>query len=113
MTVTFQGTDIGKDKGSLIMAKRQDIQSQVQRQPVIPPRPQRQRRRFNSSLVLVPLSLLFAAWVLNRIKPAIGVSDIVNVLGIRNRERASMLIVLALTLLAILAIVRILRRSRR
>jgi len=95
------------------MAKRQDINRQLQMQSVTPVRPQRQSHSFRSSLILVPLSLLTAAWILNRIDPAITWGDIMYILGIQNRERASMLIVLALTLMAILAIRWVLRGNKK
>ena len=87
------------------------------RQPLNRPtahfQPRRPRFRFRPALILVPLSLIFAAWVLNRIRPVIGWDDIMDLLGIRNRQRASMVIVLGLTLLAILLIKRILGKNRQ
>jgi hypothetical protein len=114
--VTATGTelqDIGNDSGASIMAKRPNINRQTGRQPMVYLRPRKPRFRFRSSLVLVPLALLLAAWVLNRIDPAISWDNILFMLGVRNRQRASMLIVLALTLLAILLIKRILGKNRR
>jgi hypothetical protein len=95
------------------MAKRQIIQEQRKNQHVIPQRPQKPKSRFRSSLFLVPMSLLVAAWFLSSIRPSISWSGILYMLGIRNRERASMLIVLGITLLAILVIKRILVGGRK
>jgi len=71
------------------------------------------RLRLRSSLLLVPLCLLFAAWVLNRIRPSITWSWLLYVLGVRDYQRASMVIVLGITLSAILLIKRILRGNGR
>ncbi len=65
--------------------------------------------RFRWALVLVPLACLFAAWVLNNIKPTLEWDDISRSLGVRNHGRYSMLAVLGLLLLGILAVIRIYR----
>lgn len=108
---TVTGADTGKDFGALNMAKIPNIYRQPRNQPRRPFRPR--RLRFRSSLLLVPLALLLAAWVLNRIRPSVSWGEIFYFLGVRNYQRASMVTVLALTLLAILLIKRILRRNRR
>ena len=96
------------------MAKLPINYRQTPNRPAANFRPQRPRFRFRSALILVPLSLIFAAWVLNRIKPSITTwYELFVLLGIRDYRRASMVVALGLTLLAILLIIKILTRKKR
>jgi hypothetical protein len=89
------------------MAKTQDHQMRDSRRPAVSLPPPRPRHRLRASLVLVPMSLLLAAWVLNRVQPAMRWPDILQLLGVRDRQRFSMLAVLILTLAAIWFVKRI------
>jgi len=65
--------------------------------------------RFRWALVLVPLGLILASWVLSNIEPTLDWDNISNFLGVRNRGRYSMLAALGLLLVGILAVIRIYR----
>jgi hypothetical protein len=65
--------------------------------------------RFRWALVLVPLAIIFAVWVLNNIEPTLDWDDVSNFLGVRNRGRYSMLAALGLLLLGILFVIRLYR----
>jgi hypothetical protein len=111
--VRTTGADIDKDFGVLNMAKIPNIYRRPANRPMGPFRPRKPRFMLHPNLILIPLVLIFAAWLLNRIRPSITWYEIFIFLGIRDYRRASMVVVLGLTLLAILLIKKILTRNKR
>jgi hypothetical protein len=94
------------------MAKTKNDVGRNDDQPDVLLQPPRPRRRLRPDLVLVPLALALAAWILGSIQPAIVWDDILRQLPIpeQDKERFSMLIVLILTCSAILLIKHIVER---
>jgi len=80
---------------------------------VLVPRKPRPRPRFRWSIVLVPLALLFAAWVLGNSRPAGTWHEIMECLHVRNAERYTRLACLGVLVVCIVLVVRILDHGRK
>ena len=82
-------------------------------------RPRRKRRkppqrwRPKWSILLVPAAILLGAYVISHIEPAFTWDQVMRELGIRNRERYTMLMCLGLVIVGIVAIARVLRDDKK
>ncbi|HEG43333.1 MAG TPA: hypothetical protein ENH94_04705 [Phycisphaerales bacterium] len=96
------------------MAKIPRNYKQFRNQPAFYRPPRKPRFEFRWAIVLVPLALIFATWVLNSIRPIIGWDDIMDLLAVKGgRQRYSMLAILGLTCLGYLTIKRIVENDRK
>lgn len=93
--------------------QRRQRQASRYRPMVVVPRRPRAKPRFRWSIVLVPLALLFAAWVIGNVKPAGTWADVLDFLRVRHRERYSMLACSGLVVICVVLIARILGSTKK
>jgi len=79
---------------------------------VVHPRP-KGRKRFRWWLIWLPASIVCLAWLMTGIHVGHPWDGVMSALGVHNRERYSMLAVLALVCGAVVAVARILRSGSR
>ncbi len=91
--------------------QQQDDETQQAPQAPHPARPQ-PRLQFHWAWILVPAALLLMAYVLHHSQSAVTWEQIMDMLGVHNRERYTMLFHLCLALTLVVATVRILRHRR-
>ena len=85
----------------------------VQQGPVTTPPPKRRRRyRFRWAWVLVPLTLMFLAWLATGVKVAVRFDDIMRALSVRNTLRYRQLATMGLLAIGLVAILKVLSRSK-
>jgi len=75
----------------------------------IPRRPRARRRRFRWFLVLAPLVVLGFMWIAQGIEPSLQWSQLLDLLGVKNRDRYTRLFTLGCVATAFVAILRILK----
>lgn len=80
-----------------------------QQVPVDPPQKQRRKRRFNWSIVLIPIVVLSIYWIVSKIKPAGSWQDFMDYIDIENQQRFTMVAVLGIVVCCICAVARVLR----
>ena len=83
-----------------------------QRRPrfVRPPRPRRSRH-FRWAIVLVPVGVFLAIWILSSIRVGFSWEDVMDALRVLNRPRYTQIAVLGLVCVGVVAIFRVLRGS--
>jgi hypothetical protein len=69
-------------------------------------------RRFRWEIILVPLTILAAAWFINGIALSFTWEDTMHFLAVRDKARYTRLAVLGITLIAICAAWRVLREGK-
>ncbi len=94
------------------MEGRRQRRQPGRRPVVIVRRPHRPRTTVRWSVLLVPLAILFAAWVISGIQPAGTWKEVMDFLHVKNRERYTQLACLGVALIAIVAIARVLGYGR-
>ena len=75
-------------------------------------RPRKKRLRGRWYLLLVPLLVLLAMWLAQGLEPARSWDEVMDSLGVRNRELYTQLMTLSVLIVAGLAVLRILGRGR-
>ena len=81
-------------------------------QQQIPGRRRTRRRCFHWFLVLVPLVILFFMWLAQGIEPSLHWTQLLDLLGVKNRDRYTRLFTLGCIATAFVAILRILKGHR-
>ena len=87
------------------------VNQQRRRPRIVMIRP-RKKWQFRWQFLLIPLALITAVWFLGRIDPAITWDEVMDALGVRNRERYTQLAVMGIALIGVATIWRIIRGSR-
>lgn len=75
--------------------------------------PRRTRREFRWELLLIPLLLLGVMWIFSGVDgAAISFDELIDLVGVRNREQYRQLATLGLIIVGALSILRIARKNR-